>query len=146
MSILPLALRAAAAGPDSMEEKQLKALVSSGERPTIIAVDFDGTLCENRWPDFGPENRTLLEVLLLLQRLGVLLVLWTCRECEDLEAALDWCSQRGLRFEAVNDNCRCITELFGWNSRKVHADEYWDDRAVAICCGTPLHSEQEESL
>ena len=26
----------------------------------IIAVDFDGTLCENKWPEIGAENDRLL--------------------------------------------------------------------------------------
>ena len=133
MSILSLALRAAAEGPDSPAVPALKKCVSSGPRPYIIAVDFDGTLCENRWPEIGAENRAVLDVIPLLQRLGALVVLWTCREGGDLEAALDWCGQRGIHFDAVNENCCCIVELFQWNTRKIHADEYWDDRAVRIC-------------
>ena len=46
---------------------------------------------------------------------------------------MDWCGSRGIRFDAVNENCGCIVELFRWNTRKIHADEYWDDRAVSIC-------------
>ena len=133
MNILPLALRAASEGPDSPALIELRERVTSGSRPYLVAVDCDGTLCENRWPEIGAENRVLLDVIPLLQKLGVLVVLWTCRECEDLEAALDWCRQRGILFDAVNENCSCVVELFQWNTRKIHADEYWDDRAVSIC-------------
>ena len=26
----------------------------------IIAVDFDGTLCENKWPDIGKPNEKII--------------------------------------------------------------------------------------
>ena len=29
----------------------------------IIAVDFDGTLCENKWPDIGEPNVDLISYL-----------------------------------------------------------------------------------
>ena len=133
MSILHLALRAASEGTDSPAMTELQKRVSTGSRPYIVAVDFDGTLCEDSWPDIGEENRVLLDIIPMLQKLGVLVVLWTCREGEALEAAEDWCGRRGVRFDAVNENCGCIVELFRWNTRKIHADEYWDDRAVSIC-------------
>ena len=28
----------------------------------IIAVDFDGTLCENKWPEIGEPNTNLIGV------------------------------------------------------------------------------------
>lgn len=135
MCVLSLALKAAAEGPDSPAYAELKQRVAQGDRPYpyIIAVDFDGTLCENNWPDIGRENRRMLEVIPLLRQLGVQMVLWSCREEGDLADALDWCRQRGVEFDAANDNCPCIVEYFEWNTRKIHADEYWDDRAVAVC-------------
>ena len=96
-------------------------------------MDFDGTLCENNWPEIGRENRKMLKVLPLLRKLGVLLVLWSCREEDDLVDAVEWCRERGVEFDAVNENCPCVIEYFEWNTRKIHADEYWDDRAVSIC-------------
>ena len=32
-------------------------------KPNIIAVDFDGTLCENEWPEIGMPNEELIEYL-----------------------------------------------------------------------------------
>ena len=29
----------------------------------IIAVDFDGTLCENKWPEIGEENEDMIYYL-----------------------------------------------------------------------------------
>ena len=132
MSILSLALQAVREGPDSSAMPLLRALAVSEERPCIVAVAFDGTLCENQWPGIGRENLPVISAVSLLRELGILVVLWTCREGEDLENALEWCGQRDIRFDAVNENCGCILDLYQWNTRKVHADEYWDDRAVSV--------------
>lgn len=32
-------------------------------KPNIIAVDFDGTLCENKWPEIGMPNEEVIEYL-----------------------------------------------------------------------------------
>lgn len=32
-------------------------------KQNIIAVDFDGTLCENKWPEIGIPNEELIEYL-----------------------------------------------------------------------------------
>ena len=45
----------------------------------IIAVDFDGTLCENKWPEIGTANEELIEYLRDRQKNGDKLILWTCR-------------------------------------------------------------------
>lgn len=98
---------------------------------TIIAVDFDGCLCQNKFPDIGPPNYPVIDELINRQiDDGCKIILWTCRRSEQLEEALVWCKNRGLRFDAVNENLPEIIEMFGGDCRKVYAHEYWDDRAV----------------
>lgn len=105
-------------------------------KPKIIAIDFDGTLCENAWPDIGKPNYGLMETVRAYQRLGLAkFILWTCREGEKLEEAVEWCAQYGLHFDAVNENLEETRAQYGRESRKVTADEYWDDRAVVIRFG-----------
>ena len=135
MSLLPLALQAVREGEGAPAYQALSEAAAQGDRPYpyIIAVDFDGTLCENNWPVSGRENRKMLKVLPLLRKLGVRLVLWSCREEDDLADAVEWCRERGVEFDAANENCPCVIEYFEWNTRKIHADEYWDDRVVSIC-------------
>ena len=45
----------------------------------IIAVDFDGTLCENKWPEIGEANEDMIYYLRKRQAEGDKLILWTCR-------------------------------------------------------------------
>ena len=93
----------------------------------IIAVDFDGTLCKNCWPDIGEPNYELIDYLMDCHYSGAKLILWTCREGELLDKAMEWCEEMGLLFDAVNDNIPESIEKYGSNCRKVSADIYIDD-------------------
>ena len=96
----------------------------------IIAVDFDGTLCENKYPAFGAPRKDVINRLLKEQQAGARVILWTCRRGEDLAAAIYWSLEQGLVFDAINENLKETVEYFGSDSRKIFADEYWDDKAV----------------
>lgn len=97
----------------------------------IFAVDFDGTLSFGDWPKIGPGNDGLIEFLIRRRKQGDKVILWTCRETEDLDVAVAWCKNQGLYFDAVNDNLPEVVEKYGVNSRKISCDFYIDDKAVA---------------
>ena len=63
-----------------------------------IAVDFDGTIVTNRYPQIGSEKPFAVQTLKMLQKEGHHLILWTCRRDEELVDALNWCKERGLYF------------------------------------------------
>lgn len=109
----------------------------------IIAVDFDGTLCEHKFPDIGEPNVNLINELKLRKKNGDELILWTNRVGDRLEEAVEWCQKQGLIFDAVNDNLPRVVEYFGTNSRKVFANIYIDDRA-AMRYDLPFRAEREE--
>ena len=98
----------------------------------IIAVDFDGTLCINAWPDIGAPNEAVLDYVLQQKQSGAKVILWTNRVGERLDAAVQWCNDYGLTFDAVNENLPEIVKAFGGDCRKVYADEYLDDRMVPL--------------
>ena len=104
----------------------------------IIAVDFDGTIAENKFPDIGEPIHGTIALLKIEQEKGARLILWTCRADGRLTAAVEWCKSQGLRFEAVNENLPDIIEAFGGDTRKIFANEYWDDRAVVMPPGQNL--------
>ena len=97
----------------------------------IYAVDFDGTLCENAWPEIGKPNRVLIPALLELRANGDKLILWTCRTGDLLVEAVSWCKKQGLEFDAINENLPEMIGQFGSESRKVFADIYIDDKAIS---------------
>ena len=95
----------------------------------ILAVDFDGTLCADSYPEIGKANAELIEELKRRQSRGDKLILWTCRAEHFLDDAVVWCKNHGLYFDAVNDNVPETVELWGHDSRKISADIYIDDRS-----------------
>lgn len=97
----------------------------------IFAIDFDGCLCENRYPEIGRPNKYMIKYCKRLKKEGHELILWTCREGKELSDAVKWCSDHGLTFDAVNDNLpRVIEEWGGSNPRKIFANAYYDDRSL----------------
>ena len=96
----------------------------------IYAVDFDGKLSMGRWPDLGEPNKILFEFLCDQKKKGARVILDTCRNGKDLDAAIMYCRELGLEFDAVNENLPELIELYGRDTRKINADFYIDDRAV----------------
>ena len=96
----------------------------------IIAVDFDGTLHTGTWPEIGDVNMTVFNFCRNEQLNGSRLILWTNRDGEQLEDAVAWCKERGLEFDAINENLPELIELYGNDCRKINADIYIDDKAV----------------
>lgn len=97
----------------------------------IIAVDFDGTLCKNKWPDIGEPNLELIDILIKCKENGDKLILWTCRKDKALNDAILWCGGHGLFFNAVNENLPEVLEWMGGDSRKIYADIYLDDKSLS---------------
>ena len=96
----------------------------------IIAVDFDGTLCLNMYPNIGDPRRMVIRYILNEQKHGAKLILWTNRTDDQLKEAVDWCRAQGIVFDAINENLPETIEFFGGDTRKIVANEYLDDRAV----------------
>lgn len=94
-----------------------------------IAVDFDGTIVEDRYPDIGEERPFATDTLRMLIKDRHKLVLWTVREGEALKDAVDWCHERGVDFYAINrDYPEETVENNQHFSRKIKADIFIDDR------------------
>lgn len=96
--------------------------------PKIIAVDFDGTIVNDRYPDIGQPILAVIDAIKSLKANGVKVILWTCRDGEYLEAAVNCCKSLGLEFDAVNENIEETKVLFNNDTRKVYADLYIDDK------------------
>ena len=106
-----------------------------------IAVDFDGTLVEHKFPEIGEPREDVKQKL--FNHINVLnhhgfsptLILWTCREDLPerayLTEAVDWCKEHEIPIKYVNENPECD---FGYPEkvRKIVANEYWDDKAFKV--------------
>ena len=93
-----------------------------------IAVGFDGTIVEHRYPKIGEEIPFATETLKILAQERHKLILWTVREGELLEEAIEWCRQRGVFFYSVNKDYPEEEKSHNGFSRKLKADLFIDDR------------------
>lgn len=96
-----------------------------------IAVDFDGTIVEHRYPEIGKEMPFATITLRKLIDEGHKLILWSVREGKLLDEAVKWCEKRGVFFYAVNkDFDEDSPNVSRSYSRKIKADLFIDDRNV----------------
>lgn len=96
----------------------------------ILAIDFDGTIVKNAWPDIGPLRFGAKTVLQWLNQRGHTLVLWTCREGQAMYRAANFAArQTGVVFQYINENDPKRTLQYNNDSRKIGADWCFDDKA-----------------
>lgn len=96
-----------------------------------IAVDFDGTIVEHRYPEIGRELPFATQTLKMLIEDRHKLILWSVREGKLLDEAVEWCRKRGVEFYAINKDFP--EEDLDKNqsfSRKIKADVWIDDRNI----------------
>lgn len=98
----------------------------------IIAVDFDGTLCKDAYPNIGEEKEEVINYIKFAKASGDKIILWTCRKGKQLKQAVKWCKERGIEFDAVNKNLKEHIKKMKGDTRKVYADIYIDDKAINL--------------
>ncbi len=96
-----------------------------------IAVDFDGTCVEHKYPEVGATIPGAVECLREIIDAGHMIIIFTMRDGEFLQAAVDWYKMNDLRWWGVNEN----PDQYNWTqSGKIYANIYIDDAAL----GCPL--------
>ena len=99
-----------------------------------IAVDFDGTIVDHRFPELGEPVPEAIEWIKKFKEAGAILILWTVRHDGErygdvLTQALNFCEENGLKFHFVNESPQKLSD-----SPKAYANIYIDDSAF----GCPL--------
>ena len=99
----------------------------------IIAIDFDNTIFTDEYPNVGKPIWKTINYCKAEQAKGATLILWTCRNGDDLAEAIELCLSVGLRLDYVNENTAENLALYGGrDNRKIYADEYIDDKAINV--------------
>ena len=95
----------------------------------LIAIDFDGTIVEHRYPQIGKERPFATETIrrLIVDRHRI--ILWTLRKGRLLDEAVEWCRERGIEFYAINSSYPG-EEIDGDTCRKIKYDIVTDDRNI----------------
>ncbi len=95
-----------------------------------IAVDFDGTVVEDAYPEIGKPKPFALETLKKLSH-DHQIILWTCRTGSLLDKAVEFLKNSGVRLYAVNQDSNDeqidLSDMRHF-MRKVDADIFIDDR------------------
>ncbi len=94
-----------------------------------ILVDFDGTLFEDEFPNIGKPIKKVIKFCKRHQQEGTPIILWTCRQGQELENAVEACAAHGLEFDAVNHNPFSEFAHLGAGP-KPYADLYIDDKSM----------------
>ena len=93
-----------------------------------IAVDFDGTIVEHKYPRIGKPVLFAFDALKELQKRGHKIILWTYRSGRQLQEAVDYCKENGIEFYAINKSFAEEQFENDTTSRKIDADLFFDDR------------------
>lgn len=96
----------------------------------IVAVDFDGTIVKDRYPDIGDPIPGAEEALNLFKYNGIKIIIWTCRTGEQADQAKKYLIDNKIPFDYFNENAPERIKKYGNDSRKISADVYIDDRNV----------------
>jgi len=100
------------------------------DSPLKIAVDFDGTIVEHKYPEIGKEVMFALQTLRTLQEQGHQLILWTYRSGKELDDAVEYCRRNGIEFYVINSSYPEEEFDEDYDSRKIDADIFIDDRNI----------------
>ena len=98
----------------------------------IIAVDFDGVIVEDKFPDVGEPDMGLVNLLNMAYNQGHSVILWTSRVDDKLDTAVETCKKIGLSLTAVNNGDPGNISQYGTDPRKIYADMYLDDKALGF--------------
>lgn len=103
-------------------------------KPKIIAVDFDGTLVENAYPNVGELKLNAKTVINKLKKEGFKIIINTCRSGIFEGRVYEFLEEQGIEYDYINSNLPTQIEYFKQDCRKISADIYIDDKNLG---GTP---------
>lgn len=123
-----------------LNAREASALAKSapGVMQKIIAIDFDGTICDHAFPKIGDPKAGVKDAIHRLRNMGFYVIIWTCRTCHwnyevfggdptthtferpAVKDMIAWLKEQGIEYDEIDDGSR----------GKPLADYYIDDKAV----------------
>lgn len=97
----------------------------------VVAVDFDGTLCQSAFPGIGPPDNDAIKIINDHYDRGGIIIIHTCRQIgyNIYNDMYWWLQDNGVKYHLINENHPSRTAMYGGcDSRKIGADMYIDDR------------------
>ncbi|MDD4053130.1 MAG: hypothetical protein PHR28_14690 [candidate division Zixibacteria bacterium] len=99
-------------------------------RSLVLAIDFDGTIAIDRYPEVGRLKRQAKEYLDRLYDDGHRIIINSCRAGYGEDKMRQFLDAQGIRYHAINSNLPDRIAAYQNDCRKVGADLYIDDKGV----------------
>lgn len=96
---------------------------------SVIAVDFDGTIVNNEYPQIGELIPAAKKTLTKFKEKGGYIIIWTCRTGNSLKEAVRFLDEQNISYDTINENIPHRIKEYGTDPRKVGTDMYIDDRS-----------------
>lgn len=97
----------------------------------IIAIDFDGTIVEDRFPAIGQMMPGAKEAINELFHMGYEIIIWTSRTHIRMLEAVEFLAKNGVKYHRINESSPANLRMYNnKDSRKIFADMYIDDRGI----------------
>ena len=97
----------------------------------ILAIDFDGTIVKDKYPEIGEMVEGAKEAINQLYSDGYTIIIWSCRTKINKARAIEWLAKNGIKYHRFNESCPInVAKYGGVDTRKVYADLYIDDRML----------------
>jgi hypothetical protein len=98
----------------------------------IIAIDFDGTIVDNIYPEIGKLKPMAKEIINKLYNDGHYIIIWTCRNNSHIEYDLltdmkYFLEENDIKYHKINKN---VDHIKSGDTPKIYADIYIDDRSL----------------
>lgn len=97
----------------------------------IIAVDFDGTIVENKYPEIGDPIPGAIQTLQAWKARGHTIIINSCRSGVHQAQMEAWLIRNHVAHDYINENDPARTEQYGSDCRKISADIYIDDHNIS---------------
>jgi len=80
-------------------------IIESKNRPIILALDFDGSIVDDAFPDIGALKSGAKKIINKLHDEGYYIIIWTCRYTDkEIHSMLRFLSDNKISYDAVNEN------------------------------------------
>lgn len=97
---------------------------------SIFAIDFDGTIVMDKYPDIGEPIQEAIDTIRVLNKLGHKIIIWSCRVEPQLSEMRDFLIVNNIPFDYINENCPTKIAYYKNDTRKIGADYYIDDKMI----------------
>ena len=111
----------------------------------IIGIDFDGTICEEKYPGIGSMLPKANEVINKIHNFHKIIII-TCRHTtQDINNMKMFLATHNIPYDLINENDPQLIEQRG-DCRKIYADVYIDDHNLCGFSGWEDVDEMFEEL